>query len=738
MGAPSQLSPDLAQGVLQLARALLASVRAFGLYPPEHPAVAQAVVRLSDAIRQTSPGALITIGVTPQTLLIEGAPAEGSRSIGEAAAFLHECDILQFSFIGTVPADAVSRFLKVLTLEAGERRRRGGPAKIWAADGHASIEIQQIDYEALLHREQGDAPEPAKRDDLWKSIVQSIAGGQKTVFDEDAQRRLLAIAGSPNDIGELAAAVMAPKCTMDGSPMITSQAATVLAAFRHLTSIVSVMAPERIPEVMGHLATASTRMDPHVVMQVLQTEEDGSDQLSVVRGIAGAFDDVKVAQLLATALALEGKASDRLATIFDTIAPDEDRKRRVLTLTRNMLSEHDFGKSGQFQVLWTSMEELLVSYNDKPFVSESYRSALDEVGARAQRAASGELPPELGEWMDTLGQDNVRRLSVRLLIDLLTIETDAARATEIATDMAALAEDLLMAGAYPEARSVASALVERAQAVQAIGRDAARLALDRLGESNALRETGLLIADVDDESWSEIDQTLKLIGPVAMEALKPLVMVEAETRASVRATDVIVGYGVAVVSRVGGLTGDSRWFVQKAAAQILGRIGAAEAVPLLQPLLRRSDSRVAREAISALANINDPSAARAIHTVLRAATGDLRRAVIDALVLDRDPRVIPMLVRIVDESQPLGKDHQVVIETISALGQVGTSQAVPTIAGVIQRRSFLGRRKLRALKTAGVDALARIGGTDASAALENAGRRGDRLLRKIVSARMSA
>jgi hypothetical protein len=47
--------------------------------------------------------------------------------------------------------------------------------------------------------------------------------------------------------------------------------------------------------------------------------------------MAAAFDDVKVAQLLATALALDGRASDRLATIFNTIAPDEDRKRRVLT-----------------------------------------------------------------------------------------------------------------------------------------------------------------------------------------------------------------------------------------------------------------------------------------------------------------------------------------------------------------------------------------------------------------------
>ena len=77
----------------------------------------------------------------------------------------------------------------------------------------------------------------------------SIVGGQKTAFDLLTQQRLLAIAGSAPDIGDLATAVMAPKCAVDGSPMITSQAATVLAAFRHLSSIVSVMSPERMPAV---------------------------------------------------------------------------------------------------------------------------------------------------------------------------------------------------------------------------------------------------------------------------------------------------------------------------------------------------------------------------------------------------------------------------------------------------------------------------------------------------------
>src|SRR5262249_36756028 len=268
-----------------------------------------------------------------------------------------------------------------------------------------------------------------------------------------------------------------PKCAMDGSPMITMQAATVLAAFRYLTSIVSVAAPDRMSEVMGNVTSAVGQLDPHVVMQVMQSQDDASG-VQVVRGMANAFDDVKVAQLLATALALDGQASDRLATIFNTIAPDENRKRRVLTLTRNLLSETDFGRSGQFQVLWASTEELLVSYNDRPFVSETYRRELDGVGARADRMAARDLPPQPPEWMKSLDQDSVRGLSAVMLIDLFTLEDDPARAAEIAGDMEALAEDLLMAGAYDDALTVTRALLKRATTARGHGQEASRVALD--------------------------------------------------------------------------------------------------------------------------------------------------------------------------------------------------------------------------------------------------------------------
>jgi HEAT repeat protein len=735
----SQLSPELARGLLQLARALLVGARNWTLYPPEHPTVGLSVNRLCAAIRESSMGSVFSIGITPDTLMVEGTAADATQTgIAEAAAMLHDRDLIRLTFVGDVPSDAIHALLRMLALEPADRRSQGGPARIWASSGHPSIAVEQIDYAKVLAREEGEVPAAAKRDELWRSIVLSIAGGRGAVFDERAQQRLLEIAGSPIDIADMAVATTASLCAPDGSPLITSQAAVVIAAFRHLTSIVSVMSPDRVNEVMSNMATAATQLNPHVVMQMMQTEDDPKAAIPLMGGLAAAFDDSKVAQLLATSLALEGKASDRLATIFNTIAPDEDRKRRVLTMTRSLLSESDFGKSGQtsqFQALWASMEELLVSYNDKPFVSESYQAALDGVGGRAERMAVVDLPPDLPDWMASLGQDNVRRLSVTMLIDLFSLERDQARAGEIAADMEALAEDLLLSGSYDDTLRVLNSLVERTRTPGALGRDAALAALDRLGESLAMRETAGLIGDIDEAGWASIRAVLDVVGASSIEALKPVVMVEEPTLASRRAEEAILSFGKPAVARLASLAGHSKWFVQRNGARLLGRIGSPEAVPLLQPMLRLSDPRVVREAVSALGAIDDPAAARAVHTVLRAATGGLRRAVIDALVAGKDRRVVPILVHILRESQPLGKDHEMVLETAKALGIVGSDEGVAALRALAERRAFLGRKKLRAVKEQSVEAIRRISGPKAEAALQEAATTGDRMLRKILGSK---
>jgi HEAT repeat protein len=721
---------DLAQSVSVLARTLLATARIWTLYPPTHPAVREALDRLAQAIGDCTTGVECSIGVTPDTLLLKGEPLPPSQPVAEAAQFLHDRDILRLDLAQGVSVAALNDLVEILSLDTETRRVRGGPAAAWARTGHASISIEQIDYRRVLeHRD--IAPDAVRRDDVWQTIVKSIVHGQM-IFDEVAQQRLLEIARDPRLIGELARESMAPKCAVDGSPMIATQAATVVAAYRHMADIVSVMDPDHLAEVMRNLADATTTLDPHVMMQVLETQDDPHDATHVVRHVAGAFNDEQVARLLATTLAVEGQATARLADVFTTIAPDDVRRQRVLRMARDMLAETDFGRKSQFETLWTSMESLLLSYNEKPYVSDGYRTSLDGAGTRADTLAARDLPPELGEWLHTIDQDHVRQLSVMMMIDLLGLERTAEGAGTMATDLQILANDLLLAGDFANVARVTGALAGAAGAAAFVNPVACRQALDDLARSAALREAVTLLGDLDAAPFEAFCGVCADLGPEAVPALATTMTSEDESLRRRRAADLIVAYGTPALAHLGPLLADERWFVVLNGVLLIDRFAAPEAVPLLQPLLRRGDPRLTPRVVAALAGIDDPAAARAIHTVLRSVTGALRRAVIASLVQERDQRVVPILERILRESEPFGRDHPIVLETMAALATLDADRAVPPIAAIIRRTRWFARRRRRALKRTGVQLLLKVGSPAARRVLDQARLDGDRLLRRIV------
>jgi hypothetical protein len=341
------------------------------------------------------------------------------------------------------------------------------------------------------------------------------------------------------------------------------------------------------------------------------------------------------------------------------------------------------------------------------------------------------------EWAESLGQQNVRKLSVTLIIDLLKLERDAARAAEIADDMTALAEDLLMSGDYGDARDVAKALNEAAHDEKFVARGACREALARLAGTAGIHDTVAILGDLEAEPLAFFAELCRMVGVPAVDVLGLTLRIQDRTQGRVRAGNIIVSFGPPAVPRLAPFMDDERVYAQCHTAELLGRIASPDAVPLLQPLLRRNDPRLTRVAVSALAAINDPAAARAIHTVLRSVTGEQRRVVIEALVAERDARVVPMLVRILDESEPLGRDHRVVLDTLSALKIVHTDTAVRPIAAIARRRRWFARRRSRALKTTAVDALASMDTDSSRRELARAAIEGDRLLRKLAKAKIA-
>lgn len=729
MAQRAESAADTTRLAIGFARAMTVGLRSWGFYPPEHPAVAMAVERLIATATDASAGGMMQLAVTPHALLIDGMPLDSSDlAVVECAELLHDRDILQVT-LAAPPTDAVMRaLLGVLSLDRDTRRARGGPAAIWGAEDQTAILIEQIDYQEILERELDDQG-PARRDATWKSIVRSIIMGQST-FTAAEQERLLEISRDVGAIGELCKDAKEPFCMPDGSPMLTTQAATVLAVYKHIAKTVTALEPGRVKEVIDSLALAAGNLETTTALELLLQEEHADDGIPIISALKQSFDDQQVALLLARALSSPGHATNRLARVLDTLAPDEQRKKRVLTLARKLISERDFGSKRPIDDIRKSLDELLLQYDESTYVSKEYRESMDHAAGRAGELAARGLPPEMDEWLETLGGDSVRRLSGQLLIDLLRNETVPGRMSETARDMAAFVEELLLAGAYGECVPVIEELSAAAGRKPAIAPDACRSAIATVGGSKALAEVATTLAEQDAAEFAAFEKLIRAVGPSAVPALIRGYQREDGGTATDRVTSLLGQLGPEAIPAIASALEATEWFIQRELAKALGRIGTPAAVGPLQALLRRSDVRVLQAAVSSLSGIPDPAAERALHMVLKASTGDARQAVIEALVGLKDARVVPMLARVLQESNPFGDDYPLILETLTALATMRDDRALAPITAMARKKKWLAWGRTTQMRHACLQALQRIGTAKARQSITDLATTGDFFLKR--------
>lgn len=728
MARRAALPAELTKHAVGLARALTIALRSWGFYPPEHPAVALAVDRLVASTTDAAAGGPLQLAVAPHALLVDGLPLDSNDlAVVECAELLHDRDILQLTVISGATEATVRSLLTVLSLDRETRRARGGPAAIWSAEGQHALLIEQIDYQELLEREIDEGP--ARRDGIWKSLVRSMIMGRKT-FTVEEQQRLLEISKDAGAIGELCKDTKEPYVTADGSPMVTTQAATVLAVYRHIAKTVAALEPERVPEVIDSLALAAGNLEPGTALELLLQEEHRDDGMPIADALRQSFDDQQVALLLARALSSPGQTTNRLAQVLDTLAPDEQRKRRILTLARKLVGERDFGSKRPIDDIRKSLDELLLKYDESSYVSTDYRQSMDHAAARAADLAARGLPAEIDEWLETLGHESVRRLSGQLLIDLLRNETVPGRMGETATDMGAFVEELMLAGAFGECLPVVEELLAAITRKPAINPDACRKVVDALGASTALTEAATHLGDQTADEFAVFEKLVRAIGPPAVPGLMSAYQRDSGGVATDRATTLLSKLGPAAIPVIAAALEDPRWFVQRELAKALGHIGTAAAVAPLQALLRGGDVRVLPTVVSALAGIEDPAAVRALHMVLRASAGDARAAVIATLVGLKHPRVVPILVRILEDSDPFGPENPLVRDTLGALATLRDDRAVAPIAALARRKRWIAWGKTTKLREASLRALKRIGSQKSQSALTELSKTGDFFLKR--------
>jgi HEAT repeat protein len=149
------------------------------------------------------------------------------------------------------------------------------------------------------------------------------------------------------------------------------------------------------------------------------------------------------------------------------------------------------------------------------------------------------------------------------------------------------------------------------------------------------------------------------------------------------------------------MLGDSRWFVVRNAADLLGELVATDADGALIALLRHRDDRVRRSATNALLRLGTPAAIKGIYDAVSDASPDVRMQATAAIATRKDSRTSTTLIRAIEEE----KDEDVQLAMIGALGKVATPDAVQKLIKMAEAEGRLFRKKNTGFRVAAVQAL---------------------------------
>ena len=743
------MPPDVAGAVSGFARALVGAARARQLYSVEHPAAAQALGRLRAAVEVLAASHDVQIGVSPDTLFVNGEPLGSNRLIAEAAGYLHEHDILGLRVISVPSFPQLSEFLQLLSSDVEELRRRGGPAACWGASGYVCIEVDQLDYGALLSASSESAagggrmapgsssqsrevkkPAAPVRDAVWQALVRSLSAGA-TALQESIRYRLREIAQSVDGIEALTNDLVGAQRPDGGPNQRAAQAAAVLFAYDRLVRQIESMAPEFLPDTLRNIATAASRLDPDLLMQTVCDSAESGVGADVTRAIGGWFDDGAIAQLLARSMGAEGRATARMAAALSTLAPDPDRQRRVLRLARTIETAPGGLEASDVGTAWQSLQQMLDAGNDSLFTSAEYAHALHEAELRSHRLRL-QAPEHLAAWLASVSSDSMRSLSVTLLLDLFTVEDSPTAISDAVLDLAAAAEELLSAGDIAEADRIFKALDPAGLAGDPVRAPAARRALGLLARSAAVADLARAAGDLAASEVEWLRRCCTLLGPGVLDTVVPVFAALPAGPGRDRVGSVISRFGPRAIEALKPLVASPEWPLCRAAMQVIARTGGPAAVEVLQPFTRGTDALRAREAVALLAELDEESADRALANLLMTGTAAERAMTVDALVACQDSRSSELIATAVGALNPFGRDINLALQMLGALQRLGDNRAVEVLAGLAEAADWRHPRRTLRVKRAAIEALATLRGAEAERALETTAARGDWLTRRLA------
>jgi HEAT repeat protein len=316
--------------------------------------------------------------------------------------------------------------------------------------------------------------------------------------------------------------------------------------------------------------------------------------------------------------------------------------------------------------------------------------------------------------LSQLAAPDISKLSHLDLLTSLDLEQNANLCAKVLDDLLLLAEHTMRAGKTAAVSEILHGIVFRETKLSdGDVKRAYGAAIRRMSKPALLRAVATLIPKRP-EGKQAYYEVLDRTGEEGADAVIEQIT-QAPTNEDRKALfDVlrVLRHAVPALKR---MLGDSRWFVVRNAADLLGEMAATDAESNLVALLKHPDERVRRAATNALLRLGTPDAMKGIYEAMNDKSPEVRIQATAAIATKRDGKTSHTLIRAIEEEE----DGDVQVAMIAALGRIATPDAVQKLIKMAEPEGRLFRKKSTLFRVASVQALGEARTPAALAALRD-------------------
>lgn len=737
---PEPLSPELAGRLAEFAKACKAATRIVSMYPSTHPAIQSALARIGEATRQATMHGPFAITVLPDALLVNGRGlAKPESSATELATLLHQQLISEMTLFDRLDNDGWHAFLSLIAKSPEDARAMGGVAKAWEATGNKAIRLAEIDYADIL-RERAGAGESATWDRIL-AVLKDEADDEAAAGEPPAMQQMMALAADAGRLAQFAQRLQeVGKASGDDS---IQQRKSLLELMHGLANYTAERQPEQLDSVLNTMAGAAAQMPPDMLLTLITDPPPlpggAGPRMDLAGELQARLTDEMLTKFLVENVVKDRGASNRLATAFQTLVPDPAKQQDILAAAAEQAAAM-FKDDPQFESVWTSSSEMLMSYSDAKFVSEGYARELTTAQTQAVEIEKiGDDPPvRIRAWLSTVSDTEVRALDQHLILDLLRIETRPDAWAGVLDTAIASIDQLVLVGDLPLASQLLEAVVAISKDDNSPFRESAVAGVTKLVEGPMVRHLSMFMQKATDTEFAIAKRMCTAIGPSLVKPMSDALMGEDNARIVRRLRDILISFGPAAREYANELKSSRNPAVRRAAIDLLRGLAGDAALPELRQMLDDTDSQVQREALRAIVQVGTSEAYQLLEQALKSGAAHTRDAIMQALGAFRDEKAAPLFLHILANTDYRGHNEGIYTSTIESLGKMATDErTVSAFKEILYRGEWWARGRTARIRTTTARALRSMGTPSAERVLEEAAASGPGAVRKIAKAALA-